>query len=54
MIIDTTYLLPLAGIGVRMDLLRAVIEGRIKGVMLDDLALSLILGSSKPRLSKAG
>ena len=42
MIIDTTYLLPLAGIGVRMDLLRAVVEGRIKGVVLDDLALSLI------------
>jgi predicted nucleic acid-binding protein len=42
LIIDTTYLLPLAGIGVRMDLLRAVVEGSIKGVVLDDLALSLI------------
>jgi predicted nucleic acid-binding protein len=42
LIIDTTYLLPLAGIGVRMDLLRAVVEGRVKGVVLDDLALSLI------------
>jgi hypothetical protein len=27
-IIDTTYLLPLAGIDVKGDLLRAVVEGR--------------------------
>ncbi len=30
MIIDTTYLLPLARIGVKTDLLRAVVEGRVR------------------------
>ncbi len=43
MIIDTTYLLPLARIGVETDLLRAVVEGRVgRGVSLQDLKVSLI------------
>ena len=33
------YPLPLAGIGVRMDLLEAAVEGKIEDIMLDDLAL---------------
>ena len=42
MIIDTTYLLPLARIGVKHDLLRAIVEGRVEGLGLKDLGLSLI------------
>jgi len=43
LIIDTTYLLPLAKIGVKTDLLKAVIEGRIRGeVSLQNLKVSLI------------
>ncbi len=42
MIIDTTYLLPLARIGVRHDLLRAIVEGRVQGVSLSKLGVSLI------------
>jgi len=33
------YPLPLAGIGVRMDLLEAAVEGKIEDIMLDNLAL---------------
>ena len=43
MIIDTTYLLPLAKIGVKTDLLRAVVEGRIRReVSLQNLKVNLI------------
>lgn len=42
MIIDTTYLLPLARIGVEADLLRAIAEGRVRGVGFHDLKVSLI------------
>lgn len=42
MIIDTTYLLPLTKIGVRHDLLRAIVEGRVEGVTIKDLGISLI------------
>ena len=42
MIIDTTYLLPLSRIGVRTDLIKAVVEGRARGVRLGDLKVSLI------------
>ncbi len=43
MIIDTTYILPLARIGVKTDLLRAIAEGRVrKSIGFCDLKLSLI------------
>ena len=43
MIIDTTYLLPLARIGVKTDLLRAIVEGRTRrGIGLRDLKVNLI------------
>jgi len=42
MIIDTTYILPLARIGVRTDLLRAIAENRVKSLDFSDLRLSLI------------
>jgi predicted nucleic acid-binding protein len=43
MIIDTTYLLPLIGIGIDVDLFRALIEGRTKRrVDLGDLAVNSI------------
>lgn len=43
MIIDTTYLLPLARIRVKTDLLRALIEGRIRMKLdLSDLKINLI------------
>lgn len=42
MILDTTYLLPLVGVAVKNDLLRAIVEGRVKGITLDDLAVSQI------------
>jgi len=43
LIIDTTYLLPLAKIGVKTDLLRAVVEGRIRReVSLQNLKVNLI------------
>jgi PIN domain nuclease of toxin-antitoxin system len=41
-ILDTTYLLPLVGVAVKNDLLRAIVEGRVKGITLDDLAVSQI------------
>ncbi len=41
MIIDTTYLLPLARIGVRTDLLQAVLKGHIP-LKLEELKVSLI------------
>ena len=41
MIIDTTYLLPLAGIDVDRDLLRAAVEGRVR-LSLEELKVSLI------------
>ena len=43
MIIDTTYLLPLAKIGVKTDLLRAVVEGKVRReVSLQNLKVNLI------------
>ena len=43
MIIDTTYLLPLVRIGVKTDLLRAVVEGRVRReVSLQSLKVSTI------------
>ncbi|MCD6196299.1 MAG: PIN domain-containing protein [Staphylothermus sp.] len=43
MIIDTTYLLPLARIGIRTDLLRAIVEKRTNiDLELTDLKISLI------------
>ena len=42
MILDTTYLLPLVGVAVKNDLLRAIVEGRLKSITLDDLAVSQI------------
>lgn len=42
MIINTTHLLPLTDIGIEEDLLKATIEGRVKSITLDDLAVSLI------------
>ena len=41
MILDTTYFLPLVGIEVDVDLLRACIEGRAR-LSLDEVKLSLI------------
>jgi len=41
-ILDTTYLLPLVGVAVKNDLLRAIVEGRVKGITLDNLAISQI------------
>jgi len=41
MILDTTYLLPLARIGVKTDFLRAVADGKVN-VDLSDLKISLI------------
>ncbi len=55
MIIDTTYLLPLSRIGVRADLLRAIAEGRVKGVGFGDLKVSLIsLFELQAKASKLG
>lgn len=42
MILDTTYLLPLVGVAVKNDLLRAIVEGRVKEITLDNLAVSQI------------
>jgi len=43
LIIDTTYLLPLARIGVKTDLLKAAVEGRIgREVSLQNLKVNLI------------
>ena len=41
MILDTTYLLPLAGIGIDTDLLKAVFEDKAK-LRLEDFSVSLI------------
>jgi predicted nucleic acid-binding protein len=41
MIIDTTYLLPLARIDVDVDLLKASVEGRVN-VRIEEMAVSLI------------
>jgi PIN domain nuclease of toxin-antitoxin system len=41
-ILDTTYLLPLVGVAVKNDLLRAIVEGRVKEITLDNLAVSQI------------
>jgi len=41
-ILDTTYLLPIVGVAVKNDLLRAVVEGRVESITLDDLAISQI------------
>lgn len=43
MILDTTYLLPLVGIAVKADLLKAIVEGRIKKrISLYELKINLI------------
>ncbi len=42
MIIDTTYLLPLAGIDVKQDLLKAIVERRVSNISLRDLKINLI------------
>ena len=43
MIIDTTYLLPLIGVDVRTDLLRAIAEGRTRRrIHFGELRVSLI------------
>jgi len=43
LIIDTTYLLPLAKIGVKTDLLKAVVEGKVRReVSLQNLKVNLI------------
>ncbi|MCD6409713.1 MAG: PIN domain-containing protein [Candidatus Verstraetearchaeota archaeon] len=42
MILDTTYLLPLARMKVKADLLKAVAEGRVEGVDLSSFKVSLI------------
>ncbi len=56
MIIDTTYLLPLARIRIKKDLLRALIEGRIKIKLdLSDLKINLIsLFELQAKASKLG
>ena len=56
MIIDTTYLLPLARIRVRADLLRMVVDGRVKeGVSLSSMKVSLIsLFELQAKASKLG
>ena len=41
MIIDTTYLFPLAGVGVDTDLLAAIAEKRA-GIRFEDLSISMI------------
>ncbi|MCE4599131.1 MAG: PIN domain-containing protein [Desulfurococcales archaeon] len=41
MILDTTYLLPLVGIGVDVDLLRSIVEGRAP-LSLSDVKVSLV------------
>ena len=41
MIVDTTYLLPLARIGVDTDLLKAIAEGKTE-LKLEDLTVNLI------------
>jgi PIN domain nuclease of toxin-antitoxin system len=41
-ILDTIYLLPLVGVAVKNDLLRAIVDGRVKGITLDNLAISQI------------
>jgi len=41
MILDTTYLLPLARIGIKTDFLKAVVDGKIK-VNFSDMKISLI------------
>ncbi|MCC6062512.1 MAG: PIN domain-containing protein [Desulfurococcales archaeon] len=43
MIIDTTYLLPLIGVSIDKDLLKAIVERRTRiDIDIDDLAVSLI------------
>jgi predicted nucleic acid-binding protein len=43
LIIDTTYLLPLIGVSIEKDLLKAIVERRTKiDIDIDDLAVSLI------------
>lgn len=54
MIIDTTYLLPLARIGVRTDLLHAILKNRIP-LKLEELKVSLIsLFELQAKTSKLG
>lgn len=42
MILDTIYLLLLVGVAVKNDLLRAIVEGRVESITLNDLAISQI------------
>jgi hypothetical protein len=43
LIIDTIYLLPLIGVSIDKDLLKAIVERRTKiDIDIDDLAVSLI------------
>lgn len=42
MILDTTYLLPLARIGVKTDLLKAIADARVTKPSLDEVKVSLI------------
>ncbi len=54
MIIDTTYILPLAGIEVDTDLLRAIVEGKAR-VGLSELKINLIsLFELQAKASKLG
>jgi PIN domain nuclease of toxin-antitoxin system len=41
-ILDTIYLLLLVGVAVKNDLLRAIVEGRVESITLNDLAISQI------------
>lgn len=56
MIVDTTYLLPLARIRVRTDLLRMIVDGGVgEGVDLSDIKVSLIsLFELQAKASKLG
>ena len=56
MIVDTTYLLPLARIRVRTDLLRMIVDGRVgEGISLSDIKVSLIsLFELQAKASKLG
>jgi len=56
MIIDTTYLLPLAGISVETDVLRAIAEGRTRvKLRFTDLKISMIsLFELQAKASKIG
>ena len=55
MILDTTYLLPLVQVKVKHDLLRAIAEGRVRGIDFDKVKVSLIsLFELQAKASKLG